>query len=345
MSATVVVLPGDGIGPEVMQPGVELLRELGQFTVVELPIGGASIEAHGVPVTDEVMEACRTADAVLLGAVGDPRWDTASTAEKRPGHALLELRRELGLYVNLRPIRVYPALDGVSPLRTDVLRGTDIVIVRELTGGIYFGARGRREDGSAFDTCEYSVAEIERIARVAFRNVRRHVTSVDKANVLETSRLWREVVDRVHQEEFPDVELRHLLVDNAALQLMMRPSDFDVVLSENMFGDILGDEAGALSGSIGLLPSASLGDGPPGIFEPVHGSAPDIAGTGVASPLAMFLTVAALFRYGLDMPDAATGIERAVTRALDDGLRTRDLGGTATTAEATLAVRRALEAV
>ncbi len=344
MSPTIIVLPGDGVGPEVMTPAVELLCEFGDFDLIEFPFGGASIDAYGVPVTDEVIAACREADAVLVGAVGGPKWDTTDALAPRPEQSLMRLRRELELYVNLRPIRVYESLRGVSPLRPEVLKGVDLLIVRELTGGIYFGERGRRPDGSAFDVCEYSIHEVERIARAAFRHARHRVTSVDKANVLETSRLWREVVERVHEDEFPEIELRHLLVDNAAFQLIARPDQFDVVLSENLFGDILSDEAAVLSGSIGLLPSASLGDGRPGLFEPVHGSAPDIAGKGVASPLAMFLTIAALFEYGLDMPDAAAAVVEAVRAALDNGLRTHDLGGSDTTAEAAAAVRSLLVA-
>ena len=346
MSRTVVALPGDGIGPEIMAPAVELIHDLSDVEAVEYAFGGAALELHGVPLTDEALTACHESDAILFGAVGGPRWDSDDTLDERPGDAFLRLRRELGVYANLRPVKTFDALRGISPIRPEVLEGTDLLIVRELNGGIYFGARGRREDGSAFDTAEYSVPEVERIARVAFRAAGRKVTNVDKANVLETCRLWREVVTRVQADEFPEVELEHLYVDNAALQLISRPADFDVILTDNMFGDILSDEAAALAGSIGLMPSAALGDeGRPGLFEPIHGSAPDIAGRNMASPLAMFLTVATMFRYGFSMPAEAAAIEDAIVSALEDGLRTADLGGSHTTSEATEAVRRALARV
>jgi 3-isopropylmalate dehydrogenase len=324
---------------------VELLLEFGDFDIAEYEFGAASLEHHGVPMTDEVVAACHASDAVLFGAVGVPKWDLDTTLKERPGDAFLRLRRELGVYANLRPVRTYPALRGISPIRPEILEGTDLLIVRELNGGIYFGERGRRADGSAFDTAEYSIPEIERIARVAFRAARSRLTNVDKANVLETGNLWREVVTRIGTEEFPDIELEHLFVDNAALQLISRPADFDVILADNMFGDILSDEAAALSGSLGMLPSASLGDeGKPGLFEPIHGSAPDIAGQNIASPIGMFLSVAAMLRYGFDMTDEASAIESAVGAAFDDGLRTADLGGRHTTTDAANAVRRALVA-
>jgi 3-isopropylmalate dehydrogenase len=272
-----------------------------------------------------------------LAAVGGPKWDTTDPDAPRPEQGLLGLRKGLGLYANLRPVRPARALLDSSPLKRDRIEGTDLLVVRELTGGIYFGDRGRR-DGGAYDTCVYSEHEIERIAEVAFRFARTRVTSVDKANILETSRLWREVVGRVAAKH-PDTELDHLLVDNAAMQLVSRPSSFDVILTENMFGDILSDEAAMLTGSIGMLPSASVGEpGTPGLFEPVHGSAPDIAGTGTANPLAMFGSVAMMLRYGLGRQDAAAIVESAVDRALEDGLRTADLGGDATTEQATQAV-------
>ena len=344
MSRTVVVLPGDGIGPEIMAPAVELLAELGDFDIAEYAFGGKALELHGKPMTDEVLAACRASDAVLFGAVGGPQWDSDLTLEERPGDAFLRLRRELGVYANLRPVRTFASLRHLSPIRPEILDGTDLLIVRELNGGIYYGARGRRPDGSAFDTAEYSVAEVERVARVAFRAARRKVTSVDKANVLATSRLWRDVVERIHRDEFPGIELEQLYVDNAALQLISRPADFDVIVTDNMFGDILSDEAAVLSASIGLMPSASLSDGGPGLFEPIHGSAPDIAGKNIASPLAMFLTVAAMLRHGFDMPAEASAIEEAINTALDDGLRTADLGGSHSMTEAWDAVRRALAA-
>jgi 3-isopropylmalate dehydrogenase len=337
---TVAALPGDGIGPEVMAAARRLLAELGDFTVAEHPVGGASIDAHGTPLTDAVLAACRGADAVLLAAVGGPRWDSTDPDAPRPEQGLLGLRKELGLFANLRPVRPSPALLDASPLRRERIEGTDLLVVRELTGGIYFGDRGRR-DGVAHDTCVYSEAEIERIARVGFRFARRKVTSVDKANILETSRLWREVVERVAAEH-PEIELEHLLVDNAAMQLVSRPAEFEVILTENMFGDILSDEAAMLTGSIGMLPSASVGAAGPGLFEPVHGSAPDIAGTGRANPLAMFGSVAMMLRYGLDREDDAAKIESAIDRALEDGLRTADLGGDATTEDATEAILRNL---
>jgi 3-isopropylmalate dehydrogenase len=332
----IVALPGDGIGPEIMAAALRLLSELGAFEVDELLVGGASIDEHGAALADEVLEACRAADAVLLAAVGGPKWDSTDPDAPRPEQGLLALRKELDLFANLRPVRPSPALLDASPLRRERIEGTDLLVVRELTGGIYFGERGRA-DGSAFDTCTYSAAEIERIAAVAFRFARRKVTSVDKANVLETSRLWREVVDRVASEH-DGVELEHLLVDNAAMQLVSRPADFDVILTENLFGDILSDEAAMLTGSIGMLPSASVGDAGPGLFEPVHGSAPDIAGTGRANPLAMLGSVAMMLRYGLELESEAAGIESAIDRALEDGLRTADLGGDATTEDATRAV-------
>jgi 3-isopropylmalate dehydrogenase len=333
----IVTLPGDGIGPEVMAAGLEVLAAVAQVDIEEHRFGGASIDASGVALTDEVLTACRAADAVLLGAVGGPKWDTTDPDRPRPEQGLLGVRKGLGLFANLRPVRAIEALYGASPLREERIAGTDLLVVRELTGGIYFGAKTRTALGAS-DVCEYSVAEIERIARVAFAAARTHVTSVDKANVLETSRLWREVVTRVHAEEFPGVELSHLLVDNAAMALVSAPNCFDVIVTENMFGDILSDEAAMITGSIGMLPSASLGDGGPGLFEPVHGSAPDIAGKGVANPLAMFLSVALMLRRGLGLEEEASAVESAVDRALADGLRTRDLGGAATTAQATAAV-------
>ena len=333
----IVVLPGDGIGPEITAAARELLARVGDFEREEHLVGGASIDANGTPLTDDVLDVCRSADAVLLGAVGGPKWDSTDPDAPRPEQGLLGLRKGLGLFANLRPVRPRPALLEASPLRPDRIEGTNLLVVRELTGGIYFGERGRR-DGGAFDTCVYSVEEIERIARVAFRAASAKVTSVDKANILDTSRLWREVVSRVHSKEFPTVKLEHMLVDNAAMQLVSSPRHFDVVLTENMFGDILSDEAAMLTGSLGMLPSASLGDSGPGLFEPVHGSAPDIAGSGKANPLAMFGSVALMLRHGLDMERQAARVESAIDRALDAGLRTPDLGGDATTEDATRAV-------
>ena len=342
MSTRIALLPGDGIGPEITAPAVALLQRLGDFTFEEHPFGGASIDAHGTALSGATLAACRAADAVLLAAVGGPKWDTTDPQAPRPEQGLLGLRKELGLYANLRPVRAVPALLDASPLRREVVEGTDLLVVRELTGGIYFGEKTRTAD-AASDLCAYSTPEIERIARIAFAAARSKVTSVDKANVLETSRLWREVVHRVHADEFPHVELEHALVDSTAMKLVTAPRHFDVILTENMFGDILSDEASVITGSLGLLPSASLGDpgadpAAPGVFEPVHGSAPDIAGEGVANPLAMFGSAAMLLRHGLGRADEATAVESAVDRALQDGLRTRDLGGTASTAEAADAV-------
>ena len=338
-AARIVALPGDGIGPEVMAPALELLRAMAVVEVAEHSFGGASIDAHGHALTDEVLAACREADAVLLAAVGGPKWDSTDPGAPRPEQGLLALRKGLGLFANLRPVRPLPALYDSSPLRRERIEGTDLLVVRELTGGIYFGEKVRTPT-KALDVCAYGADEIERIARVAFeaaRARRRSVASVDKANVLETSRLWREVVNRV-AAEYDDVALEHVLVDNAAMRLVAEPRRFDVILTENMFGDILSDEAAMITGSIGMLPSASLGDGAGGLFEPVHGSAPDIAGSGTANPLAMFLSVAMLLRHGVGDGAAAVAVEGAVERALDAGLRTHDLGGTATTAQATAAV-------
>jgi 3-isopropylmalate dehydrogenase len=335
VSKRIVLLPGDGIGPEIMASAKKLLAELGEFEFDERLVGGASIDAHGVPLGDEVLDACRTADAILLAAVGGPKWDTTDPDAPRPEQGLLGLRKGLGLFANLRPVRPSPALLDASPLKRDRIEGTDLLVVRELTGGIYFGDRGLDGD-TAHDTCVYSSFEIERIARVAFRLARTRVTSVDKANILETSRLWRKTVTRIADGE--QVPLDHMLVDTAAMQLLSRPGEFDVILTENMFGDILSDEAAMLTGSLGMLPSASLGDSGPGLFEPVHGSAPDIAGTGMANPLAMFGSVALMLRHGLAMEDAAAAVESAVDLALGEGLRTPDLGGDASTETATRAV-------
>ena len=315
MTAKLVLLPGDGIGPEIVSAATRVLDAVGEFDYEERLVGGASIDAEGTALTEGVLEACRKADAVLLGAVGGPKWDTTDPGAPRPEQGLLGLRKGLGLFANLRP---------------GVIAGTDLVVVRELTGGIYFGERGR-EGARAFDTCVYTVQEIERIARVGFEAAARRrgrVTSVDKANVIETSRLWRETVAAL-AGEYPGVELDHMLVDNAAMQLVSDPSRFDVILTENMFGDILSDESAMLTGSLGMLPSASLGADGPGVFEPVHGSAPDIAGTGAANPLATFLSAAMMLRDGLGMEDEATAVEAAVEAALGSGLRTADLGASA----------------
>ena len=335
MAKRIVLLPGDGIGPEIMAAARELLDAVGEFEYDERLLGGASIDEHGTALTDEVLDACRGSDAVLLAAVGGPKWDTTDPGAPRPEQGLLGLRKELGLFANLRPVRPSPALLDSSPLKRDRIEGTDLLVVRELTGGIYFGDRGLNGD-TAHDTCVYSEGEIERIARVGFRLARRKVTSVDKANILETSRLWRKTVERVAEGQ--KVPLEHMLVDNAAMQLVSRPAEFDVLLTENLFGDILSDEAAMLTGSLGMLPSASLGGDGPGLFEPVHGSAPDIAGTGKANPLATFLSAAMLLRDGLGMEDEAMRVEAAVDSAPQAGLRTADLGGEAGTEEMATAV-------
>jgi 3-isopropylmalate dehydrogenase len=329
--STILVLAGDGIGPEIVAAARRVLDAVGSFAYEEALIGGASIDATGSPLTDDVLDRCRAADAVLLGAVGGPKWDSTDPDAPRPEAGLLGLRKGLGLYANLRPVRPIEALLDSSPLRRERIAGTDLLVVRELTGGIYFGRKERTADG-AVDECLYSTSEVERIARTAFEAARRRagdaraprVTSVDKANVLETSRLWREVVTSV-ASDYADVELDHMLVDNAAMQLVSDPTRFDTIVTENMFGDILSDEAAMLTGSLGMLPSASLGDGGPGVFEPVHGSAPDIAGQGVANPLATFLSAAMMLRDGLGMAAEAERVETAVEAALGRGLRTADL--------------------
>ena len=339
MKAKITLLPGDGIGPEVVAEGVKLLRAVAArwdhaFEFHEALIGGIAIDTAGSSLPEATVAACRRADAVLLGAVGGPKWDDPNAAD-RPERGLLGIRKALGLYANLRPVAVLPALAGASPLRPELLDGVDLLVVRELTGGIYFGEKRRwSEDGDerASDLCIYSSSEIERIARTAFelaRGRRGKLTSVDKANVLETSRLWRRVVSRIGAEEFPDVQLEHMLVDAAAMHLMRRPADFDVLVTENMFGDILSDEASMLAGSMGMLPSASLGGGtgghPPGLYEPIHGSAPDIAGKGIANPLATMLSVAMMLRLSLGLEREAQAVESAVRRVVDDGSVTPDI--------------------
>jgi 3-isopropylmalate dehydrogenase len=324
----IALLPGDGIGPELAGAAVLVLEALGDFEIAEHAIGGASIDEFGTALTEQTLEACRESDAILLCAVGGPRWDTTDPDKPRPEQGLLGLRKGLGLFANLRPVRPSEALLDASPLRRERIEGTDLLVVRELTGGIYFGDSGRDGD-RAHDDCAYTVEEIERIARVAFEAAgerRGRLTSVDKANVMETSRLWRETVTKL-APEYEEIELDHLLVDNAAMQLVSRPADFDVIVTENLFGDILSDEAAMLTGSLGMLPSASLGEDGPGLYEPVHGSAPDIAGTGTANPLATLLSVAMMLRYGLGMHDEADRLDAAVDAALNQGLRTPDLSG------------------
>jgi 3-isopropylmalate dehydrogenase len=332
MRASILLLPGDGIGPEVTAAAERVLRAIAagfshDFALTTHVIGGAALARGLGPLPDETLAAAGAADAILLGAVGDPKYDTAPPAE-RPEAALLKIRRELGLYANLRPARVWPGLEAAGPLKPEVLAGTDLLIVRELTGGLYYGQpRGYSEDGnSACNTMRYSRAEVTRVTRRAFdaaRLRRKRVTSVDKANVLETSRLWREVVTEV-AKGYPDVTLEHMLVDTCAMKLAYSPASFDVVVTENMFGDILSDEAGAVVGSLGLLPSASLGDGA-GLFEPVHGSAPDIAGRNIANPIGAIASAAMLLRHACGLESEAHAVEAAIERALTDGLRTADL--------------------
>lgn len=334
MSETIVALPGDGIGLEVVNAGLEVLRACAKrheldLDVREFAVGGQAIEKYGDPLPDFVLEACQKSRAVLLGAVGDSRFES-NPRHLRPERALLQLRKALGLYANLRPVRLYKALLSASTLKSEVVDGVDILIVRELTGGIYFGEpRGietRSQGRMGVNTELYFDFEVDRIARVAFdasRNRRRHVTSVDKSNVLETSQLWRSVVNEVARE-YSDVTLNHMLVDNCAMQLVARPRHFDVLLTNNMFGDILSDEAAMLTGSIGMLPSASLG-GQTALYEPVHGTAPDIAGQDKANPLATIASVALLFRYSLNRDDIAVGIENALAKTLDQGHRTADI--------------------
>jgi 3-isopropylmalate dehydrogenase len=331
MIERIVVLGGDGVGPEVTAEAVRVLDRVAtrvglELEFVEQPVGGCAYDAHGSPLPPRTLEACRAAAAVLLGAVGGPQWADVP-AHLRPEQGLLDLRKGLGLYANLRPVVTTRALMGASPLKPEKLEDVDIMVVRELTGGIYFGKRGRDAD-RAYDTCEYTVGEIERVCRVAGRLAKERrgkVTSIDKANVLETSRLWRETATRVFRREFPELKVEHLLVDAAAMHLLSRPADFDVLVTENMFGDILTDEASMLAGSMGLLPSASLGDGGPGLYEPIHGSAPDIAGRGVANPCGAILSAAMLLRHSLGAREAAAAVEAAVAAAIEAGVRTRDI--------------------
>ena len=333
MEARIVTLPGDGIGTEVVAEGVKVLQAIADeyghsFTFEEGLIGGCAIDATGAALPEGTLEACQQADAVLLGAVGGPRWSDPASAI-RPEQGLLGLRQELGLYANLRPVRLHEALVDVSPVRPERLKGLDLVVVRELTGGIYFGPRqeATHNRGTAYDTMIYSAEEVERIAHVAFRLAQQRrgkVTSVDKANVLATSRLWRRVVTEV-AKEYPDVTLESMLVDTAAMHLLRQPADFDVILTANMFGDILTDEASMLAGSMGMLPSAWLGENHSGVYEPVHGSAPDIAGKGISNPIATILSVAMLLRYSLNLEDEALAVEKAVEAVLAEGYRTPDI--------------------
>ncbi len=339
MEFKIALLKGDGIGPEIVESACEVLDKVGEkfghkFNYESYLMGGCAIDATGVPLPDETVVGCKASDSVLLGAVGGPKWDTLP-GHLRPEKALLGIRHALGLYTNIRPAKLYSALSAECPLRADIVeKGVDIVMIRELTGGIYFGERGRR-DGQfgpeAYDTESYSEFEVERIARAAFdtamKRDRKKVTSIDKANVLESSRLWREVVHKV-AKDYPEVECVDMLVDNAAMQLIKNPSQFDVVVTSNMFGDILSDESSQITGSIGLLPSASLGDTKCGMYEPIHGSAPDIAGTGKANPIATILSAAMMLRYSFDLEEEARCIEKAVDDVLAAGWRTADILGT-----------------
>jgi 3-isopropylmalate dehydrogenase len=332
MKASILLLPGDGIGPEVVAAAASILRAVGaryshQFDLREAHIGGAALRHDLPPLPDETLAAARRVNAILLGAVGDPQFDRGDSS-RRPETALLSIRRELQLYANLRPARLWPGLEASGPLKPEIVAGTDMLVVRELTGGLYYGEpRGIAPDGtSAHNTMRYSRHEIERIARRAFdaaRSRRKRVTSVDKANVLETSRLWRQVVTTL-AADYPDVAVDHMYVDSCAMKMMLAPSSFDVILTENLFGDILSDEAGAVVGSLGLLPSASLGDGP-GLFEPVHGSAPDIAGKDIANPIGAIGSAAMLLRHALRLETEARAVEQAIANALAGGARTADL--------------------
>ncbi|MDD9266433.1 3-isopropylmalate dehydrogenase [Paenibacillus sp. GCM10023248] len=343
----IAVIAGDGIGPEVVAEAEKVLKRTEelfgyQFETEHALFGGIAIDQTGTPLPEETLKVCQSADAVLLGAVGGPKWDN-NPKETRPETGLLGIRKALGLFSNIRPAFIFDCLKEASTLKPEVLEGTDLIVVRELTGGIYFGEKFRRESANgqeAVDTCTYNVNEVERIARQAFdiaRTRRKKLASVDKANVLETSRLWREVVNRV-AVDYPDVELEHVLVDNCAMQLLRRPSSFDVIVTENMFGDILSDEAAMLTGSIGMLASASLGEGSFGLYEPVHGSAPDIAGQGISNPIATILSVALMFRLTFGYHDAADSIERAVKEVLDAGHRTGDIAVDKSKAIGTLAM-------
>jgi 3-isopropylmalate dehydrogenase len=344
----ITVLPGDGIGPEVAAAGVAALKTIGDvyghtFNFVEKRIGGIAIDTDNNPYPEDTDKACLAADAVLLGAVGGPKWDLG---KMRPEQGLLAVRKSMGLFANLRPMEVKASQVHRSPLKREVVEGADMLIVRELTGGLYFGKQTRTED-MAIDECVYTVPEIERVARVAFeaaRKRRNKVTSVDKANVIETSRLWRETVMKLHKAEYSDVELEHNLVDSMAMHLVTRPTSFDVVVTENMFGDILSDLASVLPGSIGLLGSASLGTSGKGLYEPIHGSAPDIAGKDLANPIGTLKSVAMLLRFSLNLNAEADALDAAIDAVVEKGVLTRDLGGSASGSQVATAINDQIRA-
>ena len=337
MEAVITIMPGDGVGPDVSAAARQVLNAVADkhghtFSYHEALIGGAAIDATGDPVPPETVDKCQASDAVLLGAVGGPKWSDPN-AKIRPEQGLLKFRSVLGVYANIRPVKIYSELTGASPLKRKILKGVDMLVIRELTGGIYFGKK-TRTDTSASDLCEYTVPEIERIVRFAATLAggrRGKLCSVDKANVLETSRLWRSVTDRLMADEFPQIELETLLVDAAAMHLLSRPSSFDVIVTENMFGDILTDEASMLAGSLGMLPSASLGESSVGLYEPIHGSAPDIAGMGIANPCATVASAAMLLRHSLGLDTEAAAVEQAIADAIAAGARTADIAATGET--------------
>jgi 3-isopropylmalate dehydrogenase len=342
LKASIVAIPGDGIGVEVTAEAVRVLQIIArkhghEFSFDELLMGGCSIDKHGVALTDEALAACKASDAVLLGAVGGPKWDDPA-AKVRPEQGILALRKGLGVFANLRPVKTHPALVEASPVKPDRLKGVDVLVIRELTGGLYFGKKTRETiDGRVrvTDALEYFDYEVRRVIELAFRLARgrrKKVSSVDKANILDTSRLWRQTAMEISRAN-PDIVLEHLLVDTASMKLLTAPASFDVIVTENMFGDILTDEASVLAGSMGMLPSASLGDGGPGLYEPIHGSAPDIAGKGIANPTGAILSAALLLRHSLHLEGEAASIERAVESAITEGCRTADLGGRLSTTQ------------
>jgi 3-isopropylmalate dehydrogenase len=353
MDAVIVLLPGDGIGPEVASAAQQVLLRVAEkfghrFEFKEHLIGGIAIDETGSPLPDETIAACDQSDAVLLGAVGGPKWSDPNAAV-RPEQGLLKIRAALGVYANLRPVKIYDELSGASPIKAEYLRGVDMLVVRELTGGIYFGDKGR-DATSAFDTCTYHTHEIERIVRIAAKLASERkgkICSVDKANILETSRLWRDVTNRLLADEYPELEVETLLVDAAAMHLLSRPSDFDVIVTENMFGDILTDEASMLAGSLGMLPSASIGDSKRGLYEPIHGSAPDIAGKGIANPCGTIASAAMLLRHSLGLEEEADAVEQAIADAIAAGARTGDIAAgdqsSLSTKEMTAAILAALD--